>query len=323
MSYYRARSLMRSAERRTGLKRWGDEEFVPRMDRWLTAVDNDRPLTELGRSSVLTLALLYAANRLKLEALIAAHPEIEEVEIPRPIVVSGLPRSGTTSLATLIAGHPDLRSLRFWEAIDPFTGDIAALRRQRAARWRDASVTLMPKLRQFHDFKPDDFTDDQELQGLAFGSYMLEWQGHMPSWRDLYLSEDQEPVYRYLKRAMQALSFLRGPSRWIIKSPQHVEQLPALKAVFPDALLVVTRRSRGDVDRSMGRMIEYIGRYTRTTPVPRRYWPDRFDQMEASYAAWRDLFPDRIELRLKEWSQDEASVCAIVDEAANLQTRPA
>lgn len=322
MAFRKAAAVMRSAQRRTGLSNWGDTEFLPRMEAWLTAADADRHLTEIGARNIESFALRYAINRLKLETLMADHPEIEDVEVLAPIVVTGLPRSGTTALATLIADSPRLRYLPAWEAIDPFTDEPVALRRQRAWRLRDDSMAFMPALQKMHDCRPDDFTDDQELQGLAFGSYMLEWQGHMPLWRDYYLAEDQEPVYRYLRRAMQALTFLRGPGRWVVKCPQHMEQLPALSAAFPNAVLVVTIRDRDAADRSMQRMIEYIGEHTRTRPVPRLYWRDRFDRMEAAYAATASLFPRRMELLLKEWPRAQRGTQAAVWTIAGLNLQP-
>ena len=45
----------------------------------------------------------YAGNRLRIRDLLARHPEILEVEIAAPIIVVGLPRSGTTHLVNLMA----------------------------------------------------------------------------------------------------------------------------------------------------------------------------------------------------------------------------
>lgn len=319
MPFYRAHSLMRSAERRTGLKECGDDEFIPRMDAWLRAAESDHYLTNFGRENIAALASRYAINRLRLEALISKHPEIERIKLPAPIVVTGLPRSGTTALIALIADHLGLRSLPMWEAADPFSGDVEVLRKQRASQVRDAGVAAMPAIKALHDCKADDLADDQELQGLAFGSYSLEWHAHVPGWRDYYLAEDQTPVYRYLKRGMQALSFIRGPTRWVIKCPQHVEQLPALARVFPDALLVVTCRPRLQIEASMRRMVDYIGQHTRARPVPSRYWPARFETMKDRYDRNIHLFPGRLELDLAAWRTDPAGTREMIHTWASLQ----
>ena len=55
----------------------------------------------------------------------------------------------------------------------------------------------------------------------------------MPEWRDYYLAHDQTPHYRYLKTVLQALQFLRGGRRWVLKSPQHLEQFGPLADGLP------------------------------------------------------------------------------------------
>jgi hypothetical protein len=55
----------------------------------------------------------------------------------------------------------------------------------------------------------------------------------VPRWRDYYLTHDQTPSYQHLAIQLKALQFLRGGRRWLLKSPQHLEQLPVLDAVFP------------------------------------------------------------------------------------------
>lgn len=315
----RVASLLRAAKRRTGLNDWGDSEFLTRLSVWLQAAADDRGLSDLGRQSVDTFALRYACNRLRLEHLITEHPEIEDVALPRPIVVTGLPRSGTTALAKLLSGS-GTRWLPYWEAVEPFSsiGDVRA-RRLRAARECVEAQRLVPGLCRYHPMTAESFTDDQELQGLAFGSYMLEWQAHVPAWRDYTLSEDQTGVYRYLRRALQALTWLRGPDRWVIKCPQHMEHLPALAAAFPDALLVVTERRRAEADRSMRGLTGSIGLQMRTRPIPLNYWPSRFDVMSARYSEHRHLFPDRIEVKSEEWATNALAFRQRVHDAANLQ----
>ena len=63
------------------------------------------------------------------------------------------------------------------------------------------------------------------LQAVDFGSYYLEWLVMAPEWQEHYFSTDQTPTYRYLKKMLQVLTWLKGPNRWLIKCPQHMEQL--------------------------------------------------------------------------------------------------
>ena len=77
----------------------------------------------------------------------------------------------------------------------------------------------------------------------------------MPTFRDWYLASDQTPYYRFMKTMLQAMTFLRGGERWLLKSPQHVEQLGPLMTVFPDATVICTHREPVAVAASMATML--------------------------------------------------------------------
>jgi len=303
--------ILGRAELRTGLSNWGDPDFLPRLRLFMACIRSDTGLTDAGRENLEATALRFAEGRLRLEELLRRNPEISEVALPRPIVVTGLPRSGTTALVTLLAEHPALQSLRYRDIAEPF-----AQSRLSGMRQADAIEQALPELHRLHDMSPDAKADDTELQGLAFAGYGLEWLCQAPKWRDYYLAEDQVPAYRYLRLAMQALAFLRGDRRrWIIKNPQHMEQLPALKAAFPDALLVVSRRDPAPRLRSMGRVMDALVPCLRSRPIPMGYWQARFEAMQTSYDRHCGLFPDRIEL--SDWAAAPSQ--AAIWEGANLQ----
>ena len=59
-------------------------------------------------------------SRLRLEELYRLHPEIEDEQIDRPIIVCGLPRTGTTHLLNLLSQDPSFRWLPYWESLEPF-----------------------------------------------------------------------------------------------------------------------------------------------------------------------------------------------------------
>jgi hypothetical protein len=306
-----AQYIMGRAAIRTGLSDWGDPEFLPRLTLFMASIRSDTGLTDAGRENLEATALRFAEGRLRLEKLVASHPEIRRIAIPRPIIVTGIPRSGTTALVTALAEHPQLQSLRYQDVAAPFAAHGRADTRQ-----AEAIDQAMPGIGRLHDMAPGAKADDAELQGLAFAGYGLEWLCHAPKWRDRYLADDQRPAYRYLKLAMQALTFLRGgDGRWIIKNPQHMEQLQAVKAVFPDALIAAARRDPAARLRSMEKVMDAFAPCLRTRAIPISYWRARFAVMQARYESGRHLFPDRVEL--DEWTAQQAQ--QLIWPAANLQ----
>jgi Sulfotransferase family len=244
-----AATVLEAAMAETGLSDFGADDFRHRLDIWLQAIDEDANLTALGRGNLFQMTVRYAATRLRIEDIVKRHPEILDIVIDRPIIVAGLPRSGTTHLLGLLSADPRLRSLPWWEANAPVPTEAdAPTAEDPNPRWTRSQAGwegyqgLLPHMKIMHEFSPDHVSEDIELQALDFSSYLIEWLAYVPRWRDHYLGEDQTGPYFYLKKAMQVLTFLKGPNRWVIKCPQHMEQLPVLRAVFPDATYVITHR---------------------------------------------------------------------------------
>ena len=81
--------------------------------------------------------------------------------------------------------------------------------------------------------RPSTSTRRSSSRSSTSPRYLLEWLCRPPRWRDHYLALDQRPHYAYMKRVLQALTWLRGPNRWVLKSPQHLEQLPRAARRLP------------------------------------------------------------------------------------------
>jgi hypothetical protein len=97
-----------------------------------------------------------------------------------------------------------------------------------------------------------------------------------------------------LKKVLQALTFLRGPQTWVLKSPQHCEQLGPLMATFPDATVAFTHRDPVAVIQSAITMMAYSDRLRRTSIDPDwllDYWSDRVQRLLSDCVRDRDLVP--------------------------------
>ncbi len=298
---FRESVVLEEARRRTGLDDFGADDFRERLGIWLQALDEDRELGPVGRVGAYRDCVRYAANRLRFEDLWKRHPEIADVEIRRPIIVAGLPRSGTTHLLNLMAADRRLRSLPFWESLEPFPDPdekpVDGEDDPRLVRCRGTSALqdqLMPLLKNMHHMTPEHVHEEIEVQALDFASYELEWIATVPRWRDYYMSHDQTPHYAYLARVLKALQWLRGPDRWVLKSPQHMEQLVPLHATFPDATIVLTHRDPVSVIQSAITMLAYGDRMRRTRvdpPAVAAYWIERVETLLRACVRDRDAIP--------------------------------
>ena len=262
----------------------------------------DQQLSPLGRITNKNILVRYLVQRSRLEDLYQRHPEIDDVEIERPIIIAGLPRSGTTHLLNLISVDDRLRSLSYWESLEPIPpadepASGEAGEDPRVQRCRDSLALqdqIIPLFKNMHEMLPEHIHEEIELMGMDFSMMLFENYAVVPSWRDYYLAHDQTPHYLFLKRALKALQWLRGPQRWILKSPQHMEQLIPLSTVFPDATFALPHRDPVSVITSMVTMQAYVSRMSRDPVDPAQigaYWTDRIVRMLVQCARDRDRLP--------------------------------
>jgi hypothetical protein len=306
-------AVLQAAQAETDLSDFGADDFRPRLAVWLRAIDEDSNASALTRANLFQMTTRYAVTRLRLEDYIKNYPDCLDRPIERPIIVAGLPRSGTTYLLELLSADRRLRSLPWWEAIAPIpapgdepTASDPNPRHTRAAAGWQGYEAVLPYMKYMHSFSADHISEDIELQALDFSSYLIEWLAHVPRWRDFYLSQDQSGPYAYLRRAMQVLAHIRGPSRWVIKCPQHMEQLPVLLKTFPDATFVLTHRDPVGSIRSAMTMSLYAARILRQRVDPAEslaYWPDRYERLLRACVRDRDVLPAArtLDLYFHEW----------------------
>lgn len=336
-----AESLVRQARADTGLHDLGDTGFVERLERLCRALEREAGLSPFGRVTVSVQLGQLVRNRLYLQDLLARHPEIHEVEVTRPIVIAGLPRTGTTHLHNLLAADPALRSLPYWESLEPVLppAEAAAVAAggadPRPARTEAALELLhraLPHFRRMHEMTVDHIHEEIQLLAIDASSMLFETTAPMPSWRDDYLDRDQTPHYAFLCTVLQALQWLRpgdAPEvRWVLKSPQHLEQLVPLSAVFPDATVVLTHRDPVSVTASMCTMLAYTARL-HCAPVDPvaigAYWSDRLARMLDACVRDRDrLGSDRsIDVHFDRFMADDLGTVARIYELAGRPFEPA
>jgi hypothetical protein len=307
-------ALMAAASEQTGLDHFGDDWFREPLDIVCRAIPVEAGLNAVGRVTAGSSLVNMLANRLRLEDLLRRHPEIEEVPIARPIIIVGLPRTGTTHLHNLLSADPQLRSLPYWESLEPVPETIPPPdpdpRIERTAMATGFTDVAIPYFKAMHEMTPEHVHEEVQLQTLTLASMLLETQWHVPTYRDWWKSTDQTPAYRYLRRALQALQWLRGGERWVLKSPQHLEQFGRLMTVFPDATVICTHRDPVSVTLSFATMASYSARLSIDHPDPKaigKYWTDRIQDMLTACVRDRDVLPaeQSLDVRFDDFMADE------------------
>ena len=313
-------ALLEGATAQTGLDDFGDEGFRPALDVLCRALREEAGLGPFGVISAHGQLVGLLKNRLLLQDLVKRHPEILDVPIDRPIFVTGLPRTGTTHLHNLMSADPGLRSLPYWEALEPVLPESERSGRgeadPRIARTEfalDMVNACMPHFVRMHEMTVDHSHEEIQLLAMDFSTMFFETLAPIPSYRDWYRVTDQTPSYRYLRVVLQALQWLRGGTRWVLKSPQHLEQFGPLLAAFPDATVAITHRDPLSVTASLVTMMTYTARMHLERVDPAAvggYWAERVEDLFRACVRDRDLLPaDRsMDVQFVEFMADEEAM---------------
>jgi hypothetical protein len=308
-------SLMDTAAAETGLTDFGDPWFLEPLEVLCSALNTEAGLSDVGKTMVWAQLNGMLKNRLLIEQAVSRHPEIEELDVSRPIIIAGLPRTGTTHLHNLLSADPGLRHLPYWESLEPLLSDAERgvepdPRYERAAQGLDVVNDAMPHFRAMHDMTADHAHEEIQLLALTFSTMFFETLAPMPTYRDWLKRTDQTPAYAYLKRVLKVLQWARGGDRWVLKSPQHLSQFPVLFKTFPDATFVVTHRDPASVTISMATMAVYTARLQLASIDPVRiggYWSARVEDLLRDCTANRSVLPagQSLDIRFDDFMADE------------------
>src|SRR5277367_2548898 len=115
-----AQALHARATADTGLTDFGPDDYRERLDVYLAALGEIGGLHGPGIVNFHSQLLQLLKNRLLLTDLLARHPEIHDIVLLPPVVIAGLPRTGTTHLHNLLGAGPTFRTLPYWEGVEPF-----------------------------------------------------------------------------------------------------------------------------------------------------------------------------------------------------------
>jgi hypothetical protein len=328
-------TLLRDATAAAGLSDFGDPSFRERLDVLCTAFREEAGLSAVGTTMTFGLLSGLLKNRLLIEDVCHRHPEVLDVPIERPIIICGLPRTGTTHLHNLMSADPALRSLPYWESLEPVLAENETPahgepdpRLARTAMAVDLVNGAMPYFQRMHEMTVDHVHEEIQLLAIDFSTMLFETTAPMPSWRDYYLSHDQTPSYEYVRKILQVMTWLRGGRRWVLKSPQHLEQFGPLASTFPDATFVVTHRDPVSVTVSLATMVSYTARLSlaQVDPVAiSAYWAERVEGMLRSCVRDRSILPPErsADVTFEQFMADDVATVTGIYELAGQPMSPA
>jgi sulfotransferase family protein len=257
-----AEHLIERAVEETGLEDFGGDSFREGLTRLVGSLSSEADLTELGEQ-ILGLRLgMLLANRLRVHDFLQRHPEIADEQIEGPLFIIGLPRTGTTALSQLVAGDPQIRSLRLWESSDPIPPPESSTehtdpRIADAERGLEAMYDAFSRMRSLYFQTATAPTECQDLLGMEFRTEHFDGMARVPSYAGWALACDMGPAYQLHRRVLQLLQWHCPPRLWHLKTPVHMLSLDALHDVYPEARFLWTHRDPAEVLGSVCSLISY------------------------------------------------------------------
>ncbi len=271
-------SILAEARARAGLAEFGDESFREPLRRMLRAFETEAGLNENGRIAQRERTVGLLVNRLRVEEWLRRHPEIPGEKISAPIVIAGLPRTGTTLLHRVISQDPGIFAALWYELRNPapFAGSDF---RKDDPRIPDAVAQVkaildgVPELASIHPWDPVGADEEIMLLEYTFLSTMPLSAAHVPEFASWVAQQDQRPAYRYLERLLKFLQWQKGQAgqkgeRWVLKAPYHLNFIDVLFEVFPDAVVVQTHRDPLETIPSISSMTYALWRLAADDPDP-------------------------------------------------------
>lgn len=298
--------LLDAAREQTGLSDFGDTRFLDGLSVLTEALPKEANLNATGQQMVYGGIIRLLSNRLLYVEDVKKHPDILNEKIVQPIVITGLPRTGTSKLQRVMSADPHVQRLDFWKELfpAPFPGEQPGNPQGRieAALQMEAALSAhFPGWMARHPMEAQEPDEELHLMEMAFDSIISWLFSRTPSFYDYVANSDQRGSYQVTRQMLQYLQWQDGNVEgrpWIMKTPIHLGALPMLLETFPDAIIVHCHRDPRDVIPSFASLIEEGRKIGSDTVDPKEIGRDVFaywaEQMDRNLAARESLPPDRI-----------------------------
>ena len=230
-----------------GLTDFGPQDYLPGLRALLDSMLRDMQFSEVGRQFGMGAIAGTLAARLHTEHGWKQRPDYRAVEIRRPLVITGIPRTGTTALHKLLSLDPRFQGLEHWitEAPQPRPPRETWATRpayQASVAGLEMFFSIMPEMRLAHDIVADEVDECLEVLRQSFVSNRFAAGMHVPSYERWFRTQSEASSYRRFVDVLRLVGVDAPGQRWLLKNPGHVAQMDCLLEELPDACVIQTHR---------------------------------------------------------------------------------
>ena len=242
-----AESLIESACKEARLSDLGDESFMPAFKILTESLQSEARLSPFGRYFAKRQFVEVLMHRLRMTDYRKGHPEVSQQVIRRPLLVLGLPRTGTTLLYELLAQDPVHRAPLSWELDDPCPASERPLaadhpREVRCEKRMSALRSMAPGFQAIHPIGALLPQECLVATAYALHSVRFELCFDIPTYQRWLTQQDMGFAYQTHFEILQHLQSRQKTERWVLKSPGHLGTFDAILNQYPDAMMVQTHR---------------------------------------------------------------------------------
>ncbi|NCF18742.1 MAG: sulfotransferase [Haliea sp.] len=302
-----------------GLSDFGDDNYRQPLEKLLWSLEYEAKLNDIGRAVLRQRVVDILSTRLRVQAYLKRYPDILEQQIVEPLVIVGLPRTGTTMLHRTIAADHRMYAPLWYEVRFPCPAldwDFTAAGDRRITEAKaevKAMVDANPELLAIHPMDAMGPDEDIMLLEQSFYSFNMQAFANIPGFDSWIEAQDHTPGYQYFRLLLQFLQWQKKRSgqpgeRWVLKAPHHLHYMDLVFKVFPDAKVVQSHRDPVETIPSLASLIAgvWVIYSDQADPVEvGRQWARKFARGMAHSMAVREQLGEARFLDL--WFRDTVS----------------
>jgi hypothetical protein len=226
---------------------FGPSDYVAGLRVLLQSMDYDPRFSTTGRRMAWGMVIGVLRSRAQAIQSMKATPGFDAHAIRSPVVITGVPRTGTTALHRLMAVDRRFQGLQTWLLDSPmprppvdtwherpqFQKTVAALEAQYAAA---------PEKRAAHYRAAEEVHECCMVLRQSFVSNLWNCAWSAATYDAWWQCQSEAAAYHHYYRCVQLIGSNEPGTRWLLKNPGHIDNLDLLFAVFPEAKVIQTHR---------------------------------------------------------------------------------
>ena len=230
-----------------GSNDFGGRDYLPGLRVLLQSMDYDPHFHERGRRIAWGMVVGVLKGRAQAIKSMSENPGFDRHAISKPVVITGVPRTGTTALHRLMAVDPRFQGLQTWLLDSPMPRPPVETwashpEFQKSVALLEARYAAAPQKRAAHNVVAEEVHECCMVLRQSFVSNLWSCGWSAPTYDAWWQCQSEEAAYRHYYRCVQLIGSNEPEKRWLLKNPGHIENLDLLFALYPDAKVIQTHR---------------------------------------------------------------------------------